>query len=64
MMRLKKRSGAETRALDTLSGMDTAGLISRRELMRRAAAFGGAATLATFSGVLGARAQAGGKVLR
>lgn len=63
MIRLKKRSGVDEFALDHLSGIDTAGLISRRELLRRSAVFGAAATLGTFSGVLGAAAQtAGGKV--
>lgn len=62
MIRLKRRSGAETRAFDTLSGMDTGGLISRRELMRRASVFGAAATFSTFAGVLKARASGGGKV--
>ncbi|MCO5145674.1 MAG: extracellular solute-binding protein [Aquamicrobium sp.] len=63
MIRLRKRSGIEEYALDHLSGMDTAGLISRRELLRRSAVFGAAATLGTFTGVLRATAQTtGGKV--
>lgn len=62
-MIIKKRTCAETYALDQLSSVDTKGLISRRELMRRATVFGAAATLGTFGGVLGAAGQsAGGKV--
>lgn len=63
MIRLTKRSGVDEFALDHLSGIETGGLISRRELLRRSAVFGAAATLGTFSGVLRAAAQtAGGKV--
>lgn len=61
---IKTRGSRETRALDTLSGMDTGGLISRRELMRRAGAFGATATLSTFSGVLAASAQQGGGTVK
>ena len=50
---LKRRTCAETYALDQLSSIDTKGLISRRELMRRASVFGAAATLGAFGGVLG-----------
>lgn len=57
MIRLKRRSGIDEFAMDHLSSIDTAGLISRRELMRRSAVFGAAATLGTFKGVLGASAQ-------
>lgn len=57
---LKRRTCSDTYAHDQLSGMDTAGLISRRELMMRASAFGATATLSTFSGVLSAAAQTGG----
>ncbi|MBD2746713.1 extracellular solute-binding protein [Microvirga sp. BT688] len=60
MVRLPKRPKTEEFALDQLASMDTAGLISRRELLRRSSIFGAAATLATFSGVLGAAAQSGG----
>ena len=45
MIRLKKRAGIDEFALDHLSDIETAGLISRRELMRRSAIFGAAATL-------------------
>lgn len=63
MIRLKKRSGVDEFALDHLSSMETGGLISRRELLRRSTIFGAAATLGTFTGVLGAAAQgAAGKV--
>lgn len=63
MIRMKKRSGVDEFALDHLSSIETAGLISRRELLRRSAVFGAAATLGTFTGVLHAAAQsAGGKV--
>lgn len=64
MYRLKNRARAEAYALDQLSAIDTAGLISRRELMRRASAFGATATLATFGGVLRAAAQSGGGAVR
>ncbi|MDP3525212.1 MAG: hypothetical protein Q8S27_11580, partial [Hoeflea sp.] len=60
MMIMKKRTCADTYALDQLSSIDTKGLISRRELMRRATVFGAAATLGTFGGVLGAAGQSGG----
>lgn len=53
MTRTIRRSGMEAFALERLSEMDTAGLISRRELMRRASLFGAAATLAAFTGVIG-----------
>lgn len=63
MKRLFRRPGVEEYALDQLSGMETAGLISRRELLRRSTAFGAVATLGTFAGVLRAAGQgAGGKV--
>ncbi len=63
MHRIFKRSETVERDLDTLSGIDTKGLISRRELMRRSALFGAAATLSTFGGVLSAAAAGGsGKV--
>jgi len=64
MMIMKKRTCADTYALDQLSSVDTKGLISRRELMRRAAVFGAAATLGTFGGVLGAAGQSGGGKVR
>ncbi len=58
-----KRPPLEEFALDSLSAIDTDGLISRRELMSRASVFGAAATFATFSGVLGAAGQtASGRV--
>jgi multiple sugar transport system substrate-binding protein len=57
------KAHVEQVARERLSTIDTGGLIQRRELMRRASLFGAAATLATFSGVLGAAGQtAGGKV--
>lgn len=59
---MKRRACAETYALDQLNDIDTKGIISRRELMRRASIFGAAATLSTFGGILSARAQGGGKV--
>lgn len=62
MIKLTRRPGVEEFALDKLSGIDTAGLISRRELLKRSTAFGAVATLGTFSGVLSATAQAEGKV--
>lgn len=63
MHRMIKRSTTSERQLDTLSSIDTKGLISRRELMRRASLFGAAATLSTFGGVLSsAGAAASGKV--
>lgn len=61
---ITSRGRRETQALDTLSGMDTGGLISRRELMRRAGAFGATATLGTFSGVIAASAQQGGGTVK
>ena len=54
------RPPLEEFALDRLSAIDTDGLISRRELMRRASIFGAVATLGTFSGVLSAAGQAAG----
>ena len=58
-----KRPKSVERDLDILSSIDTKGLISRRELMRRSALFGAAATLSTFGGVLSAAGQEGsGKV--
>lgn len=63
MIRLKRRAGIDEYAMDHLSDIDTQGLISRRELLRRSTVFGAAATLGTFKGVLGAAAQtAGGTV--
>lgn len=63
MIRVKRRSGIDEFALDRLSDIETGGLISRRELLRRSIVFGAAATLGTFTGVLRAAAQsAGGKV--
>lgn len=64
MIKLTQRPGVEEFALDRLSGIETAGLISRRELLKRSTAFGAVATLGTFSGVLKVAAQetAGGKV--
>jgi multiple sugar transport system substrate-binding protein len=63
MIRLPKRPKSESLALDCLSSVDTQGLISRRELMRRASVFGATATFATFGGVLKSIGQsAGGKV--
>lgn len=60
---VNKRGLVEEAALDRLSTIYTGNLISRRELMRRAAAFGAVATLGTFSGVLSAAGQSvGGKV--
>ena len=55
-----KRPLLEQAALERLSTIETEGLISRRELMRRGSLFGAAATLSTFSGVLGAAGQSGG----
>jgi len=60
MHRLFNRPKAVERDLDILNSIDTRGLISRRELMRRSAMFGAAATLSTFGGVLSASAQEGG----
>jgi len=63
MHRLIKRPKSVERDLDILSGMDTRGLISRRELLKRASLFGAAATLSTFGGILSATGQsAAGKV--
>ncbi|MGQ3215270.1 ABC transporter substrate-binding protein [Shinella sp.] len=60
---LNRRPKTVERDLDVLSSIDTKGLISRRELMRRSALFGAAATLSTFGGVLSAAGQeASGKV--
>lgn len=64
MIITKRRTCAETYALDQLSSVDTKGLISRRELMRRASLFGAAATLGTFGGVLSAAGQSGGGKVR
>lgn len=59
----RKRSKSENHALDQLSQIDTGGIVSRRELMRRGALFGAAATFSTFAGVLSAAGQtSGGKV--
>jgi multiple sugar transport system substrate-binding protein len=64
MHRFTRRPKSVERDLDILSSIDTKGLISRRELMRRGAMFGAAATLSTFGGVLSASAQTGsGKVV-
>lgn len=60
MNRIFRRSASAERDLDTLASIDTRGLISRRELMRRSAMFGAAATLSTFGGVLSAAGQSGG----
>jgi multiple sugar transport system substrate-binding protein len=58
-----KRTFVEEAALDQLSTISTGGLISRRELMKRASLFGAATTLGTFSGLLSAAGQTGsGKV--
>lgn len=57
MHRIIRRPKSVERDLDTLSSIDTAGLITRRELMRRGALFGAAATLSTFGGVLSATGQ-------
>lgn len=63
MHRIIRRSTHVERDLDMLASIDTKGLISRRELMRRGAAFGAAATLSTFGGILSAAGQEGaGKV--
>jgi multiple sugar transport system substrate-binding protein len=63
MHRLIRRPKSVERDLDMLSTIDTKGLISRRELMRRSALFGAAATLSTFGGVLSAAGAEGrGKV--
>jgi multiple sugar transport system substrate-binding protein len=59
MKRLIRRPRAQERELDILSGIDTHGLISRRELIRRAGVFGAAATLSTFTGLVRASAQSG-----
>lgn len=60
MYRIIRRPKSVERDLDILSSIDTKGLISRRELMRRSALFGAAATLSTFGGVLSAAGQEGG----
>lgn len=63
MHRLIRRPKSVERDLDMLSSIDTRGLISRRELFRRSALFGAAATLSTFGGVLSSAGQStGGKV--
>jgi multiple sugar transport system substrate-binding protein len=60
MHRIFNRPKSQERDLDILSSVDTRGIISRRELMRRASLFGAAATLSTFGGILKAGAQEGG----
>ena len=58
-----KSNEVEEFAFDHLSSIETGGLLSRRELMRRATLFGAAGTLGTFTGILHAAGpEAAGKV--
>jgi len=58
-----KSNEVEEFAFDHLSLIETGGLLSRRELMRRAGLFGAASTLGTFTGILHAAGpEAAGKV--
>lgn len=50
MIKMAKRPGVEEFALDRHSGIETAGLISRRELVKRSTAFGAVALLGRSAG--------------